>query len=361
MLSAAIRRLSLRPSTSAAVLTCRWRQKDRVEYAKDQWERRALRGDEAPVHPSRFPAWDRGVELSALSARISHRFDSPAQLNDVFRPETRSELAFRGAKITRTIMGAWLRQQFPRLPEEGIQVLVGWLVREEMMAFLGRHLGLAELVEDPPEWPITDALAAETFQALIGALPSPRELLLLILAPQIHGEDLSHLAAPKDPMGLLCHLLPQPPQPRLLRQSGSLTAFPVFVVGLYVDGEELIGESAGESAAIAEEMAARDALRGLWGLREDRAPLSFHPKAPLDLEARNAGIGPEWAWLEPQRDNGLEEKWLDMEAAYERYSKEVEPELGVPRRMRQRHMYSRGTRNRRNFRRLNPPLVSTIT
>ena len=64
------------------------------------------------------------------------------------------------------------------------------------------------------------------------------------------------------------------PEPRLLRRTGPGSLLASYTVGLYVD-RELVGESPGESLDIAEEMAARDALRNLFKTAEDQAALPW--------------------------------------------------------------------------------------
>lgn len=51
-----------------------------------------------------------------------------------------------------------------------------------------------------------------------------------------------------------------------------------FVVGLYID-EKMISKGSGENLDIAEEMAARDALRRIFKTNEEAAPLPYGEKA----------------------------------------------------------------------------------
>lgn len=51
-----------------------------------------------------------------------------------------------------------------------------------------------------------------------------------------------------------------------------------FVVGLYID-KQFFSKGSGESIEIAEEMAARDGLRRLFGTGEDSSPLPYGEKA----------------------------------------------------------------------------------
>lgn len=61
-----------------------------------------------------------------------------------------------------------------------------------------------------------------------------------------------------------------------------------FVVGLYTDEEVLMGKGGGETLDIAEEMAARDALRRLFGTDESVAPVPYGDRARKLSNAINA-------------------------------------------------------------------------
>ncbi len=68
------------------------------------------------------------------------------------------------------------------------------------------------------------------------------------------------------------------PTARLIWSTGANTPTAAFVVGLYVD-EKFLAKGSGETIDIAEEMAARDALRRLYGTGEESAPLPFGERA----------------------------------------------------------------------------------
>ena len=65
---------------------------------------------------------------------------------------------------------------------------------------------------------------------------------------------------------------------RLIWSTGATNPTAVFIVGLYVD-EQYLSKGAGETVDIAEEMAARDALRRLFGTTEDAAPIPYGEQA----------------------------------------------------------------------------------
>ncbi len=68
------------------------------------------------------------------------------------------------------------------------------------------------------------------------------------------------------------------PVSRLIWSTGATHPTGAFIVGLYLD-EKFLAKGSGETVDIAEEMAARDALRRLFGTGEDAAPVPFGEKA----------------------------------------------------------------------------------
>lgn len=65
---------------------------------------------------------------------------------------------------------------------------------------------------------------------------------------------------------------------RLIWSTGANHPTAAFIVGLYVD-EKMIAKGSGENLDVAEEMAARDGLRRLFGTDEGAAPLPFGDRA----------------------------------------------------------------------------------
>jgi large subunit ribosomal protein L44 len=74
---------------------------------------------------------------------------------------------------------------------------------------------------------------------------------------------------------------------RLLWATGASTPTGAFVVGLYID-QKFFAKGSGETLDIAEEMAARDGLRRLFGTTEEAAPLPFGQKARQFSQIINA-------------------------------------------------------------------------
>ena len=80
------------------------------------------------------------------------------------------------------------------------------------------------------------------------------------------------------------------PEPRLIWSNGINNPTGVFVVGIYLDKKRLIGKGGGETLEIAEEMAARDALKRIYNTSESGGPLPFGDKARKHSRAINSII-----------------------------------------------------------------------
>jgi len=136
---------------------------------------------------------------------------------------------------------------------------------------------------------------ADTVPALVGAIEEANgkskaeHFILDFILAYLHGQDLLEIW-PLHTMDInLNQYLKNKGQPecepRILHKSAVETLEPCFIVGLYQgDDHRLIGESPGESPAIARKMAELDALRNLFGLTIAENRLLFGPKAyNLDL------------------------------------------------------------------------------
>jgi len=243
------------------------------------------------------------AEMAALEARLGETFDR-GLLSQAFVTRAHVEqealkqqelgvetaialedhqgLAHKGLECMSSTLERWLQAALPKFPEEGIKAVTQYLTSEELLADVGYHLGLRELVHSPV-YPPSRTDLARTFSAVVGALAMrdlgrAEQLTVDILATQLQGKDLNSLWEVTNPMGLLVGLLEEQgratPEARLLWQSGPGSILASYTVGIYVD-RELIGESPGETLDIAEEMAARDALRNIFLTCESSGPLPW--------------------------------------------------------------------------------------
>jgi len=243
---------------------------------------------------SEFLDWNFQAELGALNGRLGENI--PLQvLQEVFTTDehiieenekqeklnidiqmnikSNTELSGEGSELIDRVVLSWLRGALPALPEEGVQAMKSYLTSAEMLAEIGFHIGFKDLILSP-QYPPYQSDFAKSFQALVGALSRvdvsrAENLIRDLVVVQLVGKDLTTLWDIQLPMRLLIKILENQgrgePEARLLWQMGPKTLLASFTVGIYSD-KELIGESTGETVEIAEEMAARDALRNLFKL-----------------------------------------------------------------------------------------------
>jgi len=299
------------PLTSTSRLMGRWNNRAVAPYMKEINRRREvvemnymLKEGQVPIpRRSSFTDWNYQAELMAIQARLGEQFDkellarafvmkSHVKLEIKKQEELgvdvktglvdNSQLAREGLEVINKALLMWLRGALPLLPEDGIVAIKSFLTREMMLADISFHLGLRELVLSE-EYPPSASTLAQTLQALIGALAhtdSARadKFVTDIIATQIAGKDINEIWSLTDPMKTLTNILTSsglpPPESRLLWQTGPATILSSHMVGVFCD-KEIIGQSPGETVEIAEEMAARDALRNIFNTAEASAPLSF--------------------------------------------------------------------------------------
>jgi len=255
---------------------------------------------------SSYSEWNYQAELAALNGRLGESI--PLQmLSEVFITESHiqeekekqeklnidiklnlksnEELSVEGIGLLDRCLTSWLRGALPALPEQGIQAVKEYLTSEDVLSDIAFHIGCKDLIQ-AVEYPPLRADYAKAFQALVGALAridlSRAETLILdLVAVQLIGKDLNEIWDVGNPLRVLSIILENegmgPPEPRLLWQCGPKTILSSFTVGIYSD-KQLIGEYAGESVEIAEEMAARDALRNLFKTNVNHFILPTHEK-----------------------------------------------------------------------------------
>nr|KAF6337089.1 mitochondrial ribosomal protein L44 [Myotis myotis] len=263
-----------------------------VRFQKELERRRLLRNPPPPVRRSEKPNWDYHAEIQAFGHRLQETFSldllKTSFVNSCYikseeakrqklgvekeavllNIKDNQELFEQGSSFSKACLTQFLENAFPDLATEGVQSLVDFLTGEEVVCHVARNL----------------AVEQQTFFAVIGALlqsSGPERTALFIrdfLITQLTGKELFEIWKVINPMGLLVEELKKrnisAPEPRLTRQSGSTTAVPLFFVGLYCD-KKLLAEGPGETVLVAEEEAARVALRKLYGFTENRRPWDY--------------------------------------------------------------------------------------
>ena len=141
-----------------------------------------------------------------------------------------SELSLKGQKIIQTALTRWLRGAFPLLPEEMITEIRQFLTTDQMMAEVGFHIGLREVILSE-EYPPAASSIKKCLEAVIAALAATdlsraEKLVTDLVASQLQGKDIQEICSESlhNPVQLLNTILsnsglPQP-EARLLFQTG---------------------------------------------------------------------------------------------------------------------------------------------
>ncbi|XP_008824045.1 39S ribosomal protein L44, mitochondrial [Nannospalax galili] len=295
----------------------------RFQKELERW--RLLRCPPPPVRRSEKPNWDYHAEIQAFGHRLQETFSldllKTAFVNSCYikseeakrqklgiekeavllNLKDNQELFEQGISFSHTCLTQFLEDEFPDLPPEGIESLVNFLTGEQVVCHVASNLAVEQLTLSA-EFPVPLPVLHQTFFAVVGALlqsSGPERTALFIrdfLITQMTGKELFEMWSVMNPMGLLVEELKKrnfsAPESRLTRQSGSTTALPLYFVGLYCD-KKLIAEGPGETVMVAEEEAARVALRKLYGFTENRRPWDYSkPKESLRAEKSSTASQP---------------------------------------------------------------------
>ncbi|XP_052801574.1 39S ribosomal protein L44, mitochondrial-like [Mya arenaria] len=311
-------------------------------YKTELSHRRIEVGPEEERHPAAYGCWNHDSEVYAFGQRLGENFDEK-KLHAAFvqrsyweaevqRQEElglgvdvtivdNSKLAQNGQAFSSRCIKAYLRFSYPRMFEEGIIAIHDFLMSQSTLLQVATSLGVRDLIQSVT-YPPSEEEHVTTLMAVIGALMESNtehntqsenmshdkthaakqgekqaEMFVLdFIIPQLVGRDVTEMWDLPNPMGLLSAMLKSAgrgePEPRILWASGKNTLMPVYNVGIYVD-KKLIGKSPGESAIIAEDMAAREALKNLMNVADSRQPLLLGDRlreVTLDYESVNTSV-----------------------------------------------------------------------
>ena len=203
---------------------------------------------------STFPDWNYHAEVKALQSRLGEKFDGDLLMRALVMEShleqerikqeelgvevtnqlrDNSELAVKGEKIIKTALTRWLRSAYPLLPEEMITEVRQFLTTEEMMAEVGFHIGLREIILSE-EYPPSAASLKQSLEAVIAALAETdagraEQLVIDLVASQLQGQEIQEICSQSlvNPLKLLNSILSNsglpPPESRLLFQTGLTT------------------------------------------------------------------------------------------------------------------------------------------
>ncbi|VDL66514.1 unnamed protein product, partial [Nippostrongylus brasiliensis] len=305
-----------------------------------------------------------------------------------------TELVGKGRELLSRVLSSYFRCHLPRAPEEFVQAVVEQLSSEEQLSNIAKHIGIDVLLRTA-ECPPKPSSIAESLQALLAVIGEGRAKALIVdmIIPQVIDVDFADVYPLREPLAVLTDILTQEGatevEPRILRSSGPMSAQPVYVVGIYKDKSELVGQSAGETLEIAVDMAAREGLLRLWGVTADRvfffgrnateAPLENFTKPNYSLKdrckQRYFTIAPitcslreiEQKFIESHFSTDTstepvaEEEPLNIVEIAMRHREKVEAVVGLSYTKRLRHKFSRGSLAKRSFRYLVKPKVYTVS
>ncbi|KAF8359669.1 hypothetical protein PRIPAC_94664 [Pristionchus pacificus] len=286
--------------------------------------------------------------------------------------ESNEELIKKGSYLLKKSICGQLRHSFPQAPEEFIQVVSDYLLEDHIIGGVANLLGVDSVVRTGENPPSIESCAS-CVRALCAAIGENKTRLLTAdyLMPQLYDVDLIDAFPLRSPLSVLEQIHKKNGathvEPRLVRSTGIVSAQPVYVVSIYRDKKDVIGESAGETVEIAIDMAAREGLTRSWGLSSERlllvgeksnnAPKEFYEKENVKL----ADICDKGTDLSLDFDFDPEEEPLSMVEAAMRYKNDIESVVGKSYTRRLRHKFSRGTLARRSFRYLVKPKVYTVS
>ncbi|VDM59638.1 unnamed protein product [Angiostrongylus costaricensis] len=281
-----------------------------------------------------------------------------------------TKLVKKGRDELLRIVLSYLRCHLPLAPEEFIQAVAEELCSEKQLSNIAKHLGI-DVIMRTGEHPPSPSSIANTFCALLAALGEKhtKALAIDIVIPQIIDIDFADVYPLRQPLAVLTDLLvgqgAKEIEPRILRSAGTVSAQPVYVVGIYKDKSELVGQSAGETLEVAVDMAAREGLLRLWEVTVDRV-FSFGQNAadiPFDtFSMENYYLKDR---CKPSTDTSIlsvvENEPLNIVEVAMRYRNRVEAVVGYSYTKRLRHKFSRGSLAKRSFRYLVKPKVYTVS
>ncbi|XP_047510922.1 39S ribosomal protein L44, mitochondrial [Pieris napi] len=265
-----------------------------------------------------FLEWNLEAELFAFGKRLGEDFDSSLLLQAftdrsyVIKEEMKQkemefavkmkdnrELSDEGMKFMDEYVQLYLEAVLPKFPKEGIISVKKHLLSENVLANISLHLGTKDIIL-AAEYPVDNYTLANTFKALVGALhqssgeDKTAHFVRDFVITQLQGQDVNEFWQIEDPWTMLTDLINKTGasiEPRLIGEVGKGTLLACYRVGLYID-KNMLSAGFGESISVAKEMAAREALKKLFGTEENMHPINFNLQIiPKDSSRSQHQIG----------------------------------------------------------------------
>ncbi|XP_065888950.1 ribonuclease 3-like [Dysidea avara] len=263
-----------------------------------------------------YSNWSHEVELFAFAHRVGY---DPQQLPSLLEAVTakgyepievteeviehqsqqsNGTLAVLGRSITLMFVREFLYFTYPNLPGESMLQVDLALTGSESLAKVCERLGLADIILTRPlgldekRTPLeAQDILSNALLAVVGAVyfdqgaEEARKFVHNFILPQLTLNQVRDIVRLKKPKGTLTTMLKQqsrgPAESRLLRESGRLTHFPTFVVGIFSD-QKIIGQGVGTSLDRAEKEAMNAAIVSHI-MKETKTP-NFPPLAETEKE-----------------------------------------------------------------------------
>lgn len=245
--------------------------------------------------------WNLEAELYAFAQRLNEDFDSDLLLQaftdrsyvikeemkqkeiefDIKMKDNR-ELAKKGEEFISQYVQNYLEIVLPKLPLEGVKCIQQHLISESVLANISLHLGTKDIIL-AAEYPVDEYILANTFKAIVGALlessgeEKSAHFVRDFVITQLQGKDVNEYWNIDDPWTILTNFVEKEGakiEPRLIGEAGKNTLLACYRVGLYIE-KKMLSSGFGETIAIAKEMAAREALRKIFGTEEHMKPINF--------------------------------------------------------------------------------------
>ncbi|XP_013184046.2 large ribosomal subunit protein mL44 [Amyelois transitella] len=248
-----------------------------------------------------FLEWNLEAELFAFGKRLNEEFDSDLLLEAftdrsyVIKEEMKQkeldfdlkmkdnrQLAEEGEKFISEYIQLYLEAVLPKFPMEGVTQIRRHLTSEDTLAHVSLHLGTKDIIL-AAEYPLDNYILSNAFKAIVGALlkssgeERAAHFVRDFVITQLQGKDVNEYWHIEDPWSMLCDILAKDgatPEPRLIGEAGKGTLLACYRVGLYVD-KKIISSGFGETVPTAKEMAARDALKKIFGTEDHMKPINF--------------------------------------------------------------------------------------
>lgn len=267
--------------------------------------RREKIGPEEPQPRSQFIEWNYQSELYAFGKRLNEEFDMSSlksaltNRSYIIKEENKHrelgieepqlnlndniKLIEKGSAIVADYIDAFIRHSLPKLPEEGVRAYCAFLISDETLAHVSKHLGLTELVFSA-EYPPSNQTMANSLLAVIGSLQessgSERAFNFIrdFICTQLNQKDLTELWEVENPVEYLKNVCKElkmaEPEPRLIGDAAKNTVLAAYQVAVYSNKKQ-IGQGFGENIETAIKVASLDALRKLFGIQDNMKPFDF--------------------------------------------------------------------------------------